>query len=92
MYTFEPDASRPYFHFLFQVSRERQREKRFNPDLNAEKINELAYEQVKKLCVKDNMGLHVGQISLMQWMHEFPRGVEDQAPSYRQDTPTGPKL
>jgi hypothetical protein len=41
--------------FLFQVPRERQREKRFNPDLNAEKIDQLACELMRKLCVKDNI-------------------------------------
>jgi hypothetical protein len=92
-YEFKPDASRPYFQFLFQVSRERKWIRDGHPSDDVEKINELAYECVKEMWVRDKIwDTNWGKYPGMKWMHEFPCDGHDQSLSAEQDQSTGPKI
>jgi hypothetical protein len=75
-YRLDPDASRPYFQFLFYVSRERKRVWHDHPCLHpiheANEINRIAYEGVKRRWVKNNLwDGKWGKYPGVTWKHEF---------------------
>jgi hypothetical protein len=89
----EREASRPYYQFLYQVSKERERVEaergeEIDPIRN---INTIAYDNVKRTWVKRKIwNLKWGTLPGMSWKHEEPIEDEEEPAGTLTPTPNHP--